>query len=109
MVAKEQGRSFPSPAPSLGGGVFSVQGQGRIEDVTRSLARGECGARRRCLRAADRGLGAWGPHWARARPLDRRRVLLAALVRGASVMGYKRGGKLFFLAQQICPPSLLTG
>lgn len=89
--------------------MFSVQGQGRIEDVTRSLARGECGARRRCPWAAGRGLGAWGPHWARARPLDRRRVLLAALVRGASVMGYKRGGKLFFLAQQICPPSLLTG
>lgn len=60
MVAKEQGRSFPSPAPSLGGGVFSVQGQGRLEDVTRSLAQGECGAQRRCLRAAgprSRGAG----------------------------------------------------
>lgn len=109
MVAKEQGRSFPSPAPSLGGGVFSVKGQGRFEDVTRSPAPGECGVRRRCPRAAGRGLGAWGPHWARARPLDRRRVQLASLVLGASVMGYKRGGKLFLLAQQICPPSLLTG
>lgn len=109
MVAKEQGRSFPSPAPSLGGGVFSVQGQGRVEDVTRSPAPGECGVRRRCPRAAGRGLGAWGPHWAWARPLDRRRVQLACLILGASVMGYKRGGKLFLLAQQICPPSLLTG
>lgn len=62
MVAKEQGRSFPSPAPSLGGGVFSVQGQGRVEDVTLSPAPGECGARRRCPRAAGRGLGARGPH-----------------------------------------------
>lgn len=86
MVAKEQGRSFPSPAPSLGGGVFSVQGQGRVEDVTRSPALGECGARRQCPWAAGRGLGAWGPHWARARPLDRRRVLPGSLVRGASVM-----------------------
>lgn len=89
--------------------MFSVQGQGRLEDVTRSLAQGECGAQRRCPRAAGRGLGVRGPHWARARPLDRRRVQLASLVLGASVMGYKRGGKLFLLAQQICPPSLLTG
>lgn len=66
--------------------MFSVQGQGRVEDVTRSPALGECGARRRCPWAAGRGLGAWGPHWARARPLDRRRVLPGSLVRGASVM-----------------------
>lgn len=39
MVAKEQGRSFPSPAPSLGSGVFSGRAEGRVEDVvTRSLA-----------------------------------------------------------------------
>lgn len=52
MVAKEQGRSFPSPAPSLGGGVFSVQGQGRVEDVTRSPATVPAGSR-----ARSRGLG----------------------------------------------------
>lgn len=41
--------------------------------------------------------------------VDRRRVQLASSVRGASVMGYKRGGKYFSLLSRFCPPSLLTG
>lgn len=89
--------------------MFSVLGQGRVEDVTRSPAPGEFGVHRRCPWATGRRLGVWGPHWTASRPFDRRRVHLASLVHGASVMGYKRGGKLFFLAQQISPPSLLTG
>lgn len=53
MVAKEQGRSFPSPTPSLGSGVFSGPGQGRVEDVTCSAAARECGVRRPSPRVGE--------------------------------------------------------
>lgn len=106
MVAKEQGRSFPSPTPSLGSGVFSGPGQGRVEDVTCSAAARECGVRRPSPRVGEaafvsgrgRELGDAGtPTGCGPGPLDRRRVQLAPLGRRASVMGYKRGGKYFSL------------
>lgn len=41
------------------------------------------------------------------RPVDRRRVQLASSVRGASVMGYKRGGKYFSLLSRFALPRCL--
>lgn len=133
MVAKEQGRSFPSPAPSLGAARSLDPAEGRVEDVrarspppTGSGEARECGARWSSPllggatllfgRAGGRGGGRCvgggqqrTPPTSRARdrPVDRRRVQLASRVRGASVMGYKRGEKYFSLLSTFALPGSL--